>query len=288
MSVVFVNTSSTKATDNRRFGRNVKHDPRSVQYPYLSENVGVESVLHQPTCAVFDQGTVGSCTANAALTVLSCMTDAVGGRRTETFTQRDAVELYSEATKLDDFQGDYPPNDTGSDGLSVSKALHHRGWISGYRHVLSGAMGVAMALQHYPVIVGLPWYSSMSSPDKHGHVYVAHNARMIGGHEVAIIGYDVVEDSFRFRNSWGESWGMSGDGTVSRSLLDRLLGEQGDATVFTPAGADAPYPLPDPDTARLAGKLDPWLRQRFPGIGASKARNHILTYLSEKGVKAVS
>ena len=33
---------------------------------------------------------------------------------------------------------------------------------------------------------------------------------MIGGHAIAIVGYDKEEDMFIIRNSWGVDWGMNG------------------------------------------------------------------------------
>lgn len=272
-------------TADKRLGRNVKHDPRSVQFPYRSSAFVVQSVQHKPLCRVFDQGRIGSCTGNAALTAISCepFVRAIGAQRAKTFVENDAVDLYADATRLDDFQGDFPPNDTGSDGLSVAKVLRARGWISGYRHVLSGATGIALALQEGPVTLGINWYDSFYSPKPNGDVEITRTASVVGGHQVCVTGYDSEPDVYTFRNSWGPNWGASGYGRFSGATLDRLMGEDGDATVFVPASEPAPEPIEDPALARLLGKLDPWLKRRLAALGANSARDEIRRYLSHIG-----
>jgi len=46
------------------------------------------------------------------------------------------------------------------------------------------------------------------------------NERMIGGHAVMAVGYDVAKKTFLFRNSWGKAWGKAGYGTIPFEYLE--------------------------------------------------------------------
>ena len=151
------------------------------------------------------------------------------------------MRIYSLATSLDPFPGAYPPEDTGSDGPDAAKAAMQLGLISGYLHCLSLA-DVLDALQQHPAIVGMNWYSSMDSPDSDGYVSISPGADIRGGHEVLCRGLDVDTQRLYFDNSWGPGWGNAGSFSMSYSTLDRLLHEQGDATISLPLGTTPPPP----------------------------------------------
>ena len=42
---------------------------------------------------------------------------------------------------------------------------------------------------------------------------------VLGGHCVVAVGYDDTQQRFTFRNSWGESWGKAGYGTMPYGYL---------------------------------------------------------------------
>jgi hypothetical protein len=242
-------------------GRKVNHDPRSLAYPYVATTTTLASVTHSRMVPIFDQGSLGSCTGNAAVgavgTVPLFASDKV--LRT-TLDEAFAVKVYSSATLLDDAPGAYPPTDTGSDGLSVAKVCKSLGLISGYTHCFSLA-AVQTALQTTPIIIGINWYSGFDSPDANGLVKVSGTVR--GGHEVCLVAIDVVAKTVTAANSWGSSWGAAGYFTFSWADLQRLLSEQGDATVLLPLTAPAPIPVPVPTPstadAVLAVALHKWL-----------------------------
>jgi hypothetical protein len=56
--------------------------------------------------------------------------------------------------------------------------------------------------------------------------------RVVGGHEVVLIGLDVAAAQVTALNSWGSGWGLNGRFKLSFSQLEWLLGQQGDATVL--------------------------------------------------------
>jgi len=225
----------------KRLGRHVHHDPRSLSY-LVPETSTPTTAMWTRRVPVFDQGDTGSCTGNAAAGVLG--TDPFYATLPAGLVddEGEAVKLYSAATALDDYPGTYPPDDTGSDGLSVAKAAQKAGLISGYQHITSVA-AAQTAIVSGPFIVGVNWYTSMDNPDANGLVKVSGSIR--GGHEFECHGYDAAADLWWFTNSWGTSYGKDGTFCMSSPSFARLLSEQGDATVFLPVAAPFP-PVPQP------------------------------------------
>lgn len=204
----------------KRLGRHVRHDPRSWGFPAPMAGE-IASTRHERMVPIFDQGSLGSCCGNAAV---GCVSTAPYGRRGD---EAEAVAIYSEATHLDRVRGIYPPDDTGSSGLAVMKAMKNRGWIAGYSHAF-GLDHVLRALVLRPGICGLAWREGMDEPDKNGKVAYAGAVR--GGHEVEMVGLDANAHLVWFANSWGEGWGLAGFFSMSWADLKRALADHGDAT----------------------------------------------------------
>ena len=247
----------------KRLGRHVRHDPRSLRYQVPARSTGtLKSVRHNRRISVLDQGSLGSCTGNAAEGVLgtSPFYDAIPttvlGRPTgNTRVDEDqAIALYSAATALDDYDGGYPPTDTGSDGLSVAKAALAAGLISGYRHATSLEAALA-ALEDVAVVTGINWYDSFDEPSASGLITIAKRASVRGGHEVELEELDVDNRVVWFTNSWSESWGVAGRACIGWDDFGRLLDEQGDVTAFVPLSQPAPTPTPGPGNDDLVGCL---------------------------------
>lgn len=251
-----------------RLGRHVRHDPRSLAYLYPAHKVGdLVSVRHTRHIPVLDQGDLGSCTGNAAEGAIGtgALLDAIplaNQDRPSTVNpvldEQQAIQLYSAATALDDYDGEYPPEDTGSDGLSVAKAAQRAGLISGYTHCTS--LDAALkALSQQPVIAGINWYSSFDAPDADGVIAISKSATVRGGHEICLDELDVERKRVGFTNSWGTSWGAAGRAYVSWDDFGRLLDEKGDVTVFTPVSEPAPQPAPSDPLAELAAMFRQWI-----------------------------
>lgn len=200
----------------------------------------VRSVRWTRRAPILDQGSIGSCTGNAAAGWLG--TDDLDQRGRADITEAFAVGLYSAATRLDPWDGEYPPDDTGSDGLSVCKVLQARGLIGSYTHCF-GLTDLLTALQSGPVLVGTPWYDGMFDPGPRGLVTVS--GAVVGGHEYLAVGVDVERQEVVFAQSWGDGWGEVGYFRMAYTAVARLLGEDGDATVPhapVPAEPDGPVP----------------------------------------------
>lgn len=207
-------------------GRKVNHDPRSLAYPALVPAAApLKPVSHKHYGPVLDQGNIGSCTGNAAAQTMN--TRPFHKPFSAYLTETDALEIYTMATKIDPFQGEFPAQDTGSDGLSVAKVLRQQGRITSYGHGF-GIDHVRAALQLGPALVGTNWYESMFHPDAKGRVEPSGN--VAGGHEYVLLG-DNQKGWLRFLNSWSGEWGFHGFFYMTYESFSKLLHEDGDVTV---------------------------------------------------------
>jgi hypothetical protein len=225
-----------------RLGRRVHHDSRSLDYEFLPRAAKPKrkNTFWDSAIAPLNQGDLGSCTGNATAQWLN--TNFANQVRTLTnkgkaLTEKDAVKIYSLGTTLDDQPGQYPPTDSGCDGLSVAKAGVKLGFLDSYTHTFSFT-ALQAALETTPVIVGTVWTNTMFNP-KNGLVKVGRliQSNMAGGHEYLCCGVDFNAEVLTFRNSWGDqdAWpGCKPGGYFAISFTDfqKLLAEQGDVTVL--------------------------------------------------------
>lgn len=256
----------------KRLGRHVNHDSRSKAFR-VAEPAGVASQSWDRSTPILDQGNLGSCTGNASAGVLG--TAPFSGTLPAGFRgdEKDAVAIYSLATTLDTYPGNYPPTDTGSDGLSAAKACKQKGYINGYTHALS-LDDVVAGLQSGPGIMGASWYTGMDTPSKTGLVKPTGTVR--GGHEFEIYAVDVDKELFSFWNSWGTSFGVNGGFNMSFDSLSKLLSDSGDVTFFTPLTSPPPTPQPTTDVTKIfstedAAVLDAWAKKPHIWSLSSKA-----------------
>jgi hypothetical protein len=262
-----------------RLGRHVKHDPRSLRYQVTPRSLGtLKSVRHTRRIPVLDQGDLGSCTGNAAEGVLGtspffeAIPEGAPARPTgdAEMDEGQAINLYSSATQLDDYDGTYPPDDTGSDGLSVAKACLKAGLISGYQHATSLEAALT-ALAADPVITGVNWYDSFDQPAANGLIRITRRASVRGGHEFELEELDVENRLVWLTNSWSTAWGAGGRACIGWDDFGRLLSEQGDVTVFAPVNEPAPQPTPDPGD-ELAGCLGSIITAAQRGLDILKGK----------------
>lgn len=216
-----------------RLGRHVNHDERSKNFP--AKTAALKTVRHSHHGITLDQLQLGSCVGNAGVQVVN--TEPNWTQATEN-NEPLAVKLYSATTAVDPYPGQYPPDDTGTDGLSACKVMKQWGWISSYTHAfgLQHALG---ALMLRPVMTGTVWLDGMFTPDKDGRVHVKGNEA--GGHEYVIFGVEIVRTATGRvsyanskawgLNSWGPSWGLGGIFYYVLSDYGHLLDRQGDVSV---------------------------------------------------------
>jgi hypothetical protein len=251
-----------------RLGRHVRHDPRSKCFPFLADQIPeLKTVRHRRVIPVLDQLDIGSCTGNAMEGALGSglFMDTIPDEHSRkptgdpTLDESQAVQLYSEATILDDFLGTFPPVDTGSSGLAVAKAAKEAGLISGYTHCFD-LLSTLKAITIQPVITGITWYDSFDSPDSSGLVSIGRYAEPRGGHEVVLDEINVQARLLGATNSWGMSWGLKGRLYFFWDDFERLLGEDGDVTVPVPLDQPSPEPVtPSNNLGCLTALLSPFM-----------------------------
>lgn len=209
-------------------GRKVEHDPRSRMFAFAPRaDVPLRTKVWRRMGQTLDQGRVGACTGFAAAHALNSRPNYVTA---EGILHADrALNLYAAATRLDEFPGMYPEQDTGSSGLAVCKAMQQSGYITEYRWAF-GFDALLQALMHSPVMVGTWWYDQMFYPSRTGRLTVGGSR--VGGHEYLISGVHSLRDRLlRVQNSWGEGWGDTGRALISFDDMARLLSEDGDAVI---------------------------------------------------------
>lgn len=215
-----------------RLGRHVFHDEQSKDFQ--ADRAPLKSIHHAAGNGdlPLNQGSVGSCTANALTTAIMLDPDWEVGDPVR--TEDDAVNLYEWETALEGtpwLPSAPTVNDVGGSGLMVSKAAKQHGWIKSYKHAF-GIQHSLEALALRPCIFGVTWYNSMFSPGSDGVITVDSNSGVAGGHEICADELDVEGQRVGFWNSWGAGWGLGGRFYVHWADLNSLLMQYGDCTTL--------------------------------------------------------
>lgn len=213
-------------------GRHVQHDDQSWDYPARRGVRPMDTIYWRNySRPLLDQGDVGRCTG---YTAVNCMnTTLYYGERRKLNRGRflgpvHGDNLYSRATQLDAWPGQWPPEDTGSSGLAVAKALKEAGYIREYTHAF-GIDHLLDALVLGPAMVGTWWLEDMFYPSKTGLVQVS--GRRAGGHEYLCNYVNFRKEVLGFLNPWGR-WGYYGRFFIPFEQFDGLLRDDGDATIL--------------------------------------------------------
>jgi len=190
----------------------------------------------RPQCpTIYDQGQLGSCTANAIGAAYEFMQTKEGQpdftpsrlfiyyneRRIEGTVGEDSGAMIRDGIKSVHKLGvctettwsyeiakfaDKPP------AAAYTEAKTHQATV--YRRVLQNLRQIQGALAAgVPVVFGFTVYESFESQDvaKTGAVPMpARSEKVLGGHAVLAVGYDDAAQTFLVRNSWGTGWGQAG------------------------------------------------------------------------------
>ena len=228
-------------TEGQRLGRHMALDARSLAFMVENDvrTMGRSySDQHwERRIPILDQGNLGSCTGNAGTGALGTepFFDKAGSSALPSTSdaplEKFAVDLYSAATHVDPYPGEYPPDDTGSSGLGICKALKGRRTIAGYRWART-PYGFISLLQDGPVLQGMPWYQAFFEPDAQGYIDANANwasSGVAGGHEIEAVGIeldssDVFNSTVIYANSWGEGWGDHGYFRMRLRTYEKLSG----------------------------------------------------------------
>jgi C1A family cysteine protease len=204
----------------------------------------------RPKCPseVYDQGQLGSCTANAIAGAIEfdLMNQPQKGAR-DIFTPSRLFIYYNER----EIEGTVN-SDSGAmirDGIkSCAKqgAPHEKLWpydianfaerppqtafADGTKHQILSYQRLVQNLSQmkgclasgYPFVFGFTVYEAFESDEvaKTGVVPMpGPNEQTLGGHAVLAVGYDDPSQRFIVRNSWGPGWGMNGYFTIPYSYI---------------------------------------------------------------------
>jgi hypothetical protein len=167
---------------------------------------------------VLDQGNYGTCVGNGW---------AGWGNSTpvvDNFDETVARAIYYESTII----GGSPDNPDapggGQQGSTVrdgAKAMQKRALLINYAFAATLTDVDEWLNNHGPVVFGTDWTNDMFEPDAAG--YVKPTGGVAGGHCFLCLDKIDAEDAYLFRNSWGKSWGQSGNFKMKRADVALLL-----------------------------------------------------------------
>ena len=198
-----------------------------------------------PLCpAVYDQGQLGSCTANAIAAALefdqmkeneqafvpSRLFIYYNERALEGTVSTDSGAQIRDGIKSVAQQGDCPepswsyditkfavkpPTSCYQQAVKFRAVQYQR--VTQIQNQLKGCLASG-----YPFVFGFTVYESFESQQvaETGHAPMPGSTEAsIGGHAVIAVGYDDSQNWFIVRNSWGPDWGMKGYFTLPYAYL---------------------------------------------------------------------
>jgi hypothetical protein len=137
-------------------------------------------------------------------------------------TVNGALEALLAKGAIDESKWPYIPGQFSADPPpGVDRAERYR--ISDIKQI-KGIDGIKLALKaDGPVVAGIEMHDSAMGQNvgKTGKIPLPGvNDKVVGGHAVAIVGYDDENKLFKFVNSWGASWGDHGFGYLPYDYLN--------------------------------------------------------------------
>lgn len=188
---------------------------------------------------VYDQGQLGSCTANALCAAMQFLARKPGviapmpsrlflyfnERAIEGSTYSDSGAMLRDGCKTLVTEGVCPENlwpyDLSQFAIAPPQTAYDEAesnTLTAYHRVDNGSLDALLgALTDGPVVGGFSVYESFESA-RVAKTGVANlpgpTERLVGGHAVLVVGFDQATSRFMVRNSWGEDWGMGGYFTI--------------------------------------------------------------------------
>jgi C1A family cysteine protease len=221
-------------------------DHRDLVYAAARITTLPPSVDLRPGCPpVYDQGQLGSCTANAIAAAIQF--EQIRQKESKPFAPSRLFIYYNERV-MEHTVG----QDAGAQIRDGMKSVNHIGacpetdWpyvITKFvqkpptRAFKDARLGKALSYQRVvqtldqmkgclasglPIVLGISVYESFESQQvaKSGIVPMpANSEKLLGGHAILAVGYNDAEQRFVMRNSWGTSWGMQGYFTIPYAYL---------------------------------------------------------------------
>jgi C1A family cysteine protease len=186
----------------------------------------------------YDQGPLGSCTANALLGALQYVHIKLANDRTQ-FSRlfvyynerlientvasdagaelRDGIKTLAAQGVCAEVDWPYTVQRFRSRPLKTCYAKAVRNKIASYYRITDLNSALQCLASGYPFVFGFSVYDSFESDEvaRTGVVPLpAIGEAILGGHAVCAVGYDLAAKVFIVRNSWGTGWGQAGYFTI--------------------------------------------------------------------------
>jgi hypothetical protein len=211
------------------------HDERSLSYgirPLLASKVDQRPQFWKEGI-VLDQGQEGACVGFGWTAELLAEPFAPPSQPPLKMATAMAHRFYKMAQKVDQWPGeDYE----GTSVIAGAKIIKQEGFMGGYRWCFGIEDLRDAIISEGPVVIGIPWHQGMYHTRKSGLVEVS--GKQVGGHCLTVTGYDPEmeiegqkREVFRWRNSWGSSYGLDGSGYVEYNVLRDLLKQNAEACI---------------------------------------------------------
>jgi C1A family cysteine protease len=243
---------------------------------------------------IFDQGQIGSCTANAIASALMYVQRATKleqhitparlalyywERAIENSTRDDAGAELRDGLKVVAGQPGYVdeaewPYDIARFAQAPPQAVVDeaaRDKATKYMRVQVTATSMKQALAAgFPVAIGFDAFAAIESAEVASTGVLPAPGRgesPVGGHAVLLVGYDDAARTWLCRNSWGDGWGQAGYFTAPYGYLDSptYASDFWVVTQETEGGGPAPPPPAPGDPLHELGAL---LRQFMGAVDA--------------------
>jgi C1A family cysteine protease len=199
----------------------------------------------RPKCPpVYDQGQLGSCTANSIGGAIQFEQIKQGSKNfvpsrlfiyynervMENTVASDSGAQIRDGMKVVSKQGAPPETDWPYDIAKFAEKPPVQAYTDGAKNRVLSYQRVARVLNQmkgclasgYPFVFGFTVYDSFESAAvaHSGHALMPQpGEQVVGGHAVVAVGYDDANQWFIVRNSWGNSWGMDGYFTLPYQYL---------------------------------------------------------------------
>jgi hypothetical protein len=231
-------------------GRHYEHDERSEAFTISAPPVSPKTIFWSDAAPILNQGNIGGCVGWTGADILNTdMFKPVRDKmnKGQYFTDADGLRFYELATQNDSTPGSYPPDDTGSSGLGLAKALKKLGLIDKYEHGF-GLNHFFAGIMTQPLAMGTLWTNDLFTPDSEGiiHLGALTEDNIAGGHEWGCRGIDMERGLALGRNHWAANWDtvslpsdsikQSGEFWIPLEDVETLINNAGDMTLLHGVG----------------------------------------------------
>lgn len=220
-------------------------DHRDLRYIAPEATTLPPAVDLRPQCpSVYDQGQLGSCTANAIGAAIEFdldrqkLADFMPSRlfiyyneraiehtvKSDSGAQiRDGIKSVAQLGVCDEIVWPYVVNKFANKPKPAAYKLALGSIATVYRRLLPTLADMRGCLaEGSPFVIGFSVYESFEGADvaKSGVVNLPKSGeKLLGGHAVLVVGYDDQAQRFIVRNSWGSGWGLEGYFTMPYGYL---------------------------------------------------------------------